>query len=344
MGKKKILFTIGSPNQTSQMHQISSFLSEDYDCWFTQFYPDNSLEKWGLRKGYLETTLMGGMFKAKADKYVAEHGLQTDYMAQRNDYDMAVFCTDLIVPRKLRKAKTVWVQEGMIDEVTAWSKFVKASRIIPRYFAMGTSLNGSSGLCDISCAGSVGYKNFFAGMGVDPGKIAVTGIINFDNIEQYRYNDFPHRDYVMVATSDIRECFGKEDRFKFLEECVAKANGRQLLFKTHPNEDQKRAVSEIKSVTPKGTLIYTDGNANHMVANCEELITQYSTLVYVGIVLGKKVSSFFNVDELRKLTPLQNGGVSAENIAAICRGYLEFKGTGKEFLKQYQPSLNRVLV
>jgi hypothetical protein len=147
----------------------------------------------------------------------------------------------------------------------------------------------------------------------------------------------------MVATSDIRECYGQDDRFKFLEECVAKANGRQMLFKTHPNEDQKRAVSEIKSVTPKGTLIFTDGNSNHMVANCEELITQYSTLVYVGIVLGKKVNSFFDVNELYKLTPLQNAGVSAGRIADICRGYMEFNGTGKEFLKQYQRSSDAVL-
>jgi hypothetical protein len=30
------------------------------------------------------------------------------------------------------------------------------------------------------------------------------------------------------------------------------------------------------------------GNTNEMIANCSELITQYSTVVYVGMVFGKK--------------------------------------------------------
>ena len=50
MAKKKILFIIGSPNQTRQMHQISSFLKDDYDCWFSQFYPDYGFEKMWLNR------------------------------------------------------------------------------------------------------------------------------------------------------------------------------------------------------------------------------------------------------------------------------------------------------
>jgi hypothetical protein len=46
---------------------------------------------------------MSGHFKAEADKYLADHGLQSDYMAQKNTYDMSVFCTDLIVPAQTAK-------------------------------------------------------------------------------------------------------------------------------------------------------------------------------------------------------------------------------------------------
>ena len=74
-----------------------------------------------------------------------------------------------------------------------------------------------------------------------------------------------------------------------------------------------------------------------MIANCVELITQFSTLVYVGIVLGKKVHSYFDVDELYRLTPMQNGGTSAQKIAEICQGYMEFRGTGREYLSQNKP-------
>jgi hypothetical protein len=81
-------------------------------------------------------------------------------------------------------------------------------------------------------------------------------------------------------------------------------------------------------------MIFTDGITDHMIANCEELITQYSTVVYTGIALGKKVHSFFDVEQLKKLAPIQNGGTSAVNIADMIRRYIEFKGTHKEFLEK----------
>jgi hypothetical protein len=335
VSKKKILFTIGSPNQTSQMHQISSFLSDEYDCWFTQFYPDYGFEKLPLKWGLLENTIMSGHFKAKADKYLADNGLQNDYRAEKNDYDMTVFCTDLIVPRKLQKGKKVWVQEGMIDELTPWSKVVKASGIIPRYFAMGTALNGSSNLCDIYCVGSEGYKNYLESMGTDRNKMVITGIPNFDNIPSFVYNDFPYQDYVLVATSDIRECFRQDDRMGFLQDCKKTIGDRPVIFKLHPNEIRDRAEQEIREVFGPDAMIYQEGDSNHMVANCQELITQFSTLVYVGIVLGKKVHSYFDLNELYRLVPQQNQATSAEKIADICRGYIEYNGTGKEYLRTH---------
>jgi hypothetical protein len=342
VSKKKILFTIGSPNQTSQMHQISSFLSDEYDCWFTQFYPDYGFEKAVLYAGVLENSIMSGHFKATADKYLADHGLQSDYRGEKNQYDMTLLCTDLIVPRKARKAKTVFVQEGMVDELTPWSKVVKMSGFIPRYLAMGTALNGSSNLCDIYCVGSEGYANFFQKMGTDRSKMAITGIPNFDNIPQFVNNNFPHRDYVLIATSDIRECFRKDDRIGFLNKCKGIVAGRRVIFKLHPNEIRERAIGEIKSVFGEDALVYIDGDSNHMIANCQELITQFSTLVYVGIVLGKKVHSYFDLNELYRLVPEQNGATSARKIAEICHGYMEFKGSGKEFLQQYKPSQNSI--
>jgi hypothetical protein len=333
--KKKILFIVGSPNQTNQMHQISEYLTDSYDCWFSQFMPDTWYEKWALKKGWIDTTILGGTFKEKSDKYLKDHNLQIDYMAMKNEYDLTVFCTDLIVPQKLQKNKTVWVQEGMVDKVTPWSKFVKATGI-PRYFAMGTSLNGSSNLCDIYCVGSDGYKQFYEKMGTDKNKMTITGIPNFDNVSQYLNNSFPHRDYVMVATSDIRECFGKDDRIGFLQKCMQIADGRKIIFKLHPNENVGRAVSEIRRVAGADALIYTSEKAEEMVANCEELITQFSTLVYVGIGLGKRVHSYFDLPELYRLMPRQNSGKSAEKIAEICRGYIEFEGTGHQFLNEYK--------
>ena len=79
-----------------------------------------------------------------------------------------------------------------------------------------------------------------------------------------------------------------------------------------------------------------------MVANCDELITQFSSLAFVGIVLDKKIHSYFDVEELYRLTPMQNGGTSAQNIAELCRGLIEYNGTSQQFLKQFKRSLNTV--
>ena len=62
-----------------------------------------------------------------------------------------------------------------------------------------------------------------------------------------------------------------------------------------------------------------------MIANCDALITKYSTVVYTGIALGKKVYSDYDLEELKKMLPLQNGGISAKNIAVKARELLREK-------------------
>jgi hypothetical protein len=331
---KKILFTIGSPNQASQMHQIASLLPE-YDCYFSQLYSKHPVIKWFMRRGYLENTILSGEFKRKGDAFLQRHCLRNDYAREifRNNYDMAVLCTDLLVTRELRRLKTIWVQEGMTDPVTPLAKWTHRLGF-PSWSAMNTAFNGCSNICDIYCAASQGYKEQFGRWGTDVSRIFVTGIPNYDHAAAYLDNNFPHVGFVMVATSDIRECLGKDDRTDFIRRCVQIAAGRLLLFKLHPNEQKERAVAEIRQFAPAGTLIFTEGITEHMIANCDELITQYSTVVYTGIALGKKVHSYFDIDKLKQLAPVQNGGSSAANIADLCRRYLEFKGRREDFLER----------
>jgi len=337
---KKILFIIGSPNQTSQMHQIASNLPE-YDCYFTQFFSDNLLIRSVVKSGLLDQTILAGHWKEKADKYLRDRNLKNDYAGRvyNNTYDLVVLCTELIVPSSLRHIKTVWVQEGMVDPLTTRAKIVRSLNL-PGFLAGSTALNGSANLCDVYCAASYGYKNYFSKLGTDDEKILVTGIPNYDNIAgTIVNNDFPHQGYVFVATSDIRECYGKDDRPAFLKKAVQIAGGRRLIFKLHPNEIVERAVREIKENTPSDTLIYTDGNINHMIANCTELITQYSTVVYTGIALNKKVHSYFEIDFLKRHMPIQNGGKSAAIIAQVCREYIEHKDDLRGFLAKAKRSL-----
>lgn len=340
MPKKKILFIIGSPNQTTQMYQIYGYLKDEFDCYFTQFFAGD----WGMeiarKLRTMEQTIISGHFRQKGEQFVKDHGLQYDYAGKQlgNTYDLVFMCTDATFPKVARRTKSIWIQEGMVDPLDGWGKLVKKLGL-PPYMAMRTSLNGCMNYADIYCAASEGYKSYFSQMGTNPSRIVVTGMPNFDNAAQYLDNDFPYRDYVLVCSSDIRETFKKENRIEFIRHCVDIAAGRQLIFKLHPNEVWDRAYYEIINHTPAGTLVFQKENTNHMIANCQELITQYSTVVYIGMALGKKVHSYFDYDMLKRLMPIQNGGTSARTIAGIARHYIHFDGKGEAFLRQYSPDI-----
>lgn len=76
-----------------------------------------------------------------------------------------------------------------------------------------------------------------------------------------------------------------------------------------------------------------------MIANCDTLITKYSTVVYVGIALGKQVYSCFDDNKLKELLPLQNNGLSGYNISLV--GYqLLNESNEQEYLDEYETSFN----
>src|SRR5262249_55710469 len=77
---------------------------------------------------------------------------------------------------------------------------------------------------------------------------------------------------------------------------------------------------EIHRYAP-GALVFTEGRAEEMVANAEVVICQYSTLAFVALALEKEVHSYFDLEELRRLLPVQNH-CAAANIAAVCREVL----------------------
>lgn len=308
----KILFICGSLNQTTMMHEISKHL-KGYECYFTPFYCDGILEV--LRKiNLLDFTILGGRFKEQTLNYLKDNNLTIDYKGENNFYDLVFTCSDLIIPKNIRKYKIVLVQEGMTDPENFMYYLVRYLKL-PRYLA-GTSMNGLSNLYNKFCVASEGYKNFFTKKGANAEKIIVTGIPNFDNVKKHIENNFPFKNYVLVATSDTRETFKYENRKSFIQKALKIANGRKVIFKLHPNENFDRATKEIKKFAPSA-LVFTEGNIGEMIANCEVLITKYSSVVYLGLALGKEVHTDFNLEEIKKLVPNQNGGTSARRIAEV---------------------------
>jgi len=313
-----LLFICGSLNQTTQMHQIAQQLA-DYNCYFSPLYADG-IEDFAARRGWLNRTALGGRHKQDTCNYLAENHLLVDYRGEERDYDLVVICTDAIVPKNVRHKRLVLVQEGItVPEGLAY-QLVHTFNFLPRYLA-NTAATGLSDSYDLFCVASEGYRDLFIRKGVRPEKIAVTGIPNFDNLQEFRVNDFPYRGHVLVATTPLRESMQFEDRWAFLRRCVQIANGRQLIFKLHPLENVERARWEIKCVAPNA-LVFTSGNVNPMIANADVVITQQSTCTYVALALEKETYSQLDIRELTRLMPLQNNGDSARRIAALCKEVL----------------------
>ena len=312
-------------------HSVSVFLENEFDCYFTPYYADSPFLRQSERLGLLNFTAIGGQSRERSESYFAQQGLKVDHGGKLNDYDLVVTTSDLLIQRNIRNKPIVLIQEGMTDPENIMYHLVRWLKL-PRYLA-STSTTGLSNAFKYFCVASSGYRDLFIRKGVDPEKIVITGIPNYDNLAQYLDNDFPHKNYVLVATSDARETLKYDNRKKFLRHCKNIANGRQLIFKLHPNENADRAIREIKEISPDA-LVFTSGNTNHMIANCDVLITQYSTVVYVGLVLGKECFSYFDIDELKRLNPMQNGGTSAANIAEVCRRMLTEKPVLREHAAQ----------
>jgi hypothetical protein len=300
------------------MHQVAQQLVE-CDCFFTTYF-DDGYPKTLKRLRLTEATPLGYKLSARALAYLQRHDLALDLEGRNGSYDLVITCSDLLVPGSIRRYPIVLVQEGMTDPEGMFYRFWRKHSWFPRWLA-GTAVTGLSDLYTLFCVASDGYKRHFVTRGVNPDKIVVTGIPNFDNCRRFLDNTFPLRDYVLVCTSDIRETFGREDRQAFIAKAVRIANGRPLIFKLHPNERVGRARREIERDAPHAR-IYETGPTEEMIANCSVLITQFSSTAYVGLALGKEVYSDFDIEDLRQKMPIQTGA-AAEAIAGVCRGLLK---------------------
>ena len=319
MKKKKILYICGSMNQTTQMHKISLELPE-YEAYFTPFFATGFLGFLNNLK-LVEYTILGGTVKQNALNYIRENNLKLDYQGENDDYDLVLIPQDLTIPRNLRKFKNILVQEGMTDPPD-WRYHVTRFLHLYRWCA-STSMTGLSHQYDCFCVASKGFAAQFIERGINPNTIRVTGIPNFDNIiNEMNELEFEHKNFVLVATSDIRETLKYENRKKFIEYAVKIANGRKLIFKLHPNENVKKRIAEIKKYAPDA-LVYHGVSIDPLLANCDVFITKYSSTIFPAFVLGKEVHCSIDNDKLRNLVPVQNDGTSAKNIAEVAKELLE---------------------
>jgi hypothetical protein len=317
MNKPKILFIGGSLNQTTIMHQISKELPE-CEAYFTPYYASGPL--WLMTKlKMLEFTIMGGQFKRKTLEYIKNNNLKLDFEGKNDNYDLVFTSQDLIVPRNIKKFKTILVQEGMTDPPD-WRYHVTRFLGLGRWCA-STSMTGLSHMYDFFCVASEGFRDQFIERGVNLNKIRVTGIPNFDDLDKLRILEFEHKNFVLVATSDVRETTKYENRKKFLLDAKKIAGNKQIIVKLHPNEIVKKRTAEVKKYLPEA-LVYHGVRIDPMIANCDVLVTRFSSTIFPALAMGKEVYCNIDLEEIKRLFPIQNGGTSAKVIADVARELL----------------------
>jgi len=319
MTGKNILFICGSLNQTTINYKIAQHL-QDHHCFYTPYYSDGYI-KWMVDRGFLDFTILGGRAKQRTLGFLEENRLMIDDRGEAHEYDLVVTCSDLIIPRNILNKNIILVQEGMTDPEDI-RYYLTRTLGLPRY-AANTAMTGLSHAYQKFCIASEGYREVFMQKGVRQERLVVTGIPNFDNVRKYCDNDFPHKGYVLAATSHMRETWKYENRKAFIRKAVriAEEHHKPLIFKLHPNENFGRGVREVERYAP-GARVFTSGNTDHMIANCDIMITRYSSVVLVASALGKKIYSDLDPEYLKKITPMQTGGTSAKKIADVCREYL----------------------
>jgi hypothetical protein len=314
MSTKNILLIGGTLNQTKAMVAIGNELT-DHNCYHTPFYCDGHLLR-ASQRGQLDFTVLAGALRERTVEYMRQTKVPIDDRGEARGYDLIVTCSDLILQDNIEDKRIVLIQEGLTER-EGFLYWLVTHLGVPRAFA-NTAAFGLSDGYEVFCVASVGARNLFRAKGIRESKMVVTGIPNFDEVNEYLNNDFPYRDFVLICTSNARETFKWHDRMRFLRDAVNIAAGRPVIFKLHPAEQHDRATREIRSMAPDA-LIMANGNTEHMIANCAALVAQYSTVAFTAALLGKEVHSYIEPDYLRQALPIQNGGTSARNIAEVCR-------------------------
>ncbi len=325
--KKKVLFIGGSLNQTRILHKISSAMP-GYDHFFTPFYADGLIHSMA-RAGLLTFTILGGHHRKETLEYIRAQNLNLDHRGNSHDYDLVITGTDLIIQNNIRDKPIVLVQEGMMDRA-GWVLTLVKTLHLPRWMA-NTAATGLSDAYKVFCVASKGNRDLFIQRGVKPEKIKVTGIPYFDDVDQHLKKIDSHDDYILVATSNGRETFKTDRRKQFLSftRNIANNEKKKLIFKLHPNEDAERASREILAIFP-GAAIIQKGDIAPLIARSSLMISEYSSVILLALAMNKEVRCECNLEEIKQLLPVQNGGESARKIARICQRIIEDNTTNHQ--------------
>src|SRR5262249_35139838 len=160
----RVLYICGSINQTTQLRAVYEAMG-DHAAFFTPYYGDWVVDR--MRHfGLIEMTIGGNKRRGWCLDYLAKNGLAVDLDGKGGGYDLVVTCTDLVIPKNVRRYPIVVVQEGILDP-ESWISRACRSTPFPNWLA-GTTCTGESGLYDRFCVASDRYRHDFIRRGAHP--------------------------------------------------------------------------------------------------------------------------------------------------------------------------------
>jgi hypothetical protein len=241
MVKNKILFVCSSLQQAKMMHEISKHLYA-HNCYFTFNYCDG-LSIFLSDTSFLSNKILGRKSRKATIDYFTNQNITVDSTGDENDYDIVLTCNDLAIPPNIKSKTVLFIQDIAKDTENFLDRTGMTFGLSHK--RKRTSSDVREGIYTKYCVSSEGFKTQLINKGITQDKIAVTGIPGFDNYFKYIGNNFPHKNFVLVATSDNRETYNFEDRQKFIYDSIKISEGRKLIFKLHPNENLCTGVVNI---------------------------------------------------------------------------------------------------
>ena len=262
---------------------------------------------------------------AMTSDYLKAQGLPFDRRGGGGGYELVVMGTDLMVPAQPAR-RAVRARPGRDDGSRGLAVPARpGAPELPRYLA-NTSMTGLSHAYAAFCVASAGYRELFiAAKGRQrPSESVVTGIPNFDDVAGFLHNDFPHRGYVLAATSCLRETLKAEDRAGFIRRCLDLARGRGAPLQAAPERGpgaraaRDRARSPGPSSSPTGTP-----RTWSPTRTCWSRGTPRSSH---RARPGQGGPCGHRPRDAARLLPVQNGGSSARRIAERMSGAAVLSG------------------
>jgi len=283
--RKRIFFICGSMNQTTQMHQVSKHLP-DYEHSFSPYYC-HGFDEILRRLGLIEFTIAGNKVVGRCRTYLQNHGLFIDYQERIRPTTWWLPARMYISRRTSETTGSYWFKRDYRPGIHNVSS--RQTPPVPSTVDGGYGDDRSQRRIPGFLCRKRGIPRFLHPKRRAPEKIVVTGIPNSMTaaILHQRFSLQALRAGLHVT---LRELFRREDREAFIRRAVEIAGGRQLIFKLHPIENVERATREIIAHAP-GAMVFATGSAEEMIANCDVLITRFSSTAFVGVALGKETYS-----------------------------------------------------